>query len=425
MPTLTRRGFLGTASAAVLPWMVPITGQGADNAPVVVIGGGFGGATCAKYLRRLEPSLQVTLVERNRSYATCPFSNLVLGGLRDMSAITHDYEGLKGQGIEVIHNDATGVDPVKRRVDLEGGRTLQYERLIVAPGIDLRWDAVEGYDQAASELLPHAWKAGPQTTLLRQQIEAMNDGGSMIIAAPGNPYRCPPGPYERASLIAHYFGHHKPRSKILILDAKDKFSKQGLFTQGWEQLYPGMIEWVAGSEGGLVDSVDPGSRTLYTEAGFTEHSADVVNFIPPQQAAAIAHRADLVDETGWCPIDQLTFESSRQPGIHVLGDAAIAGAMPKSGFSANSQAKVCAAAVVTSLAGESLPQPSYANTCYSLVGPDYGISVSGVYRLIDGKIGGVESAGGLSPIDAGADVRAKEADYASGWYASIVMDSFG
>lgn len=416
---------VGGGAALLAGLGLSLSARGAEGARVVVIGGGFGGATCARYLKRLDPALNVTLIERDSEYRTCPFSNLVLGGLKSMEDITHGYDGLRLAGIEVIHDEASDIDPTARTVSLAGGDTLSYDRLVVSPGIDLRFDAVEGYDEAAAEQMPHSWKAGPQTELLRGQLEAMDDGGVVIIAPPGNPYRCPPGPYERASLIAHYLTRHKPKSKILILDAKDSFSKQGLFMAGWEQLYPGMIEWVRGSDGGIVDAVDAASKTLVTEAGFTEHRGDVVNFIPPQQAAAIAVRADLADDTGWCPIDQFSFESTRHAGVHVLGDASIAGAMPKSGFSANSQAKVCAAAIVAALHEQTLPPPSYANTCYSMIGPEYGISVSAVYRLDNGSIASVEGAGGVSPAEADANFRAKEATYAQGWYDSAMADVFG
>ena len=426
----TRRQFLshvgiGLAVAATPAAYGPFVSAQTATARVVVIGGGFGGATCARYLKLLDPNLQVTLVARDQRYITCPFSNLVLAGLRTMDSISHRYDRLQGAGITVIHETATSVDATAHQVTLVSGQILAYDRLVVAPGIDLKFDAIEGYDQAAARKLPHAWQAGAQTVLLRQQLEAMDDGGVVIIAPPGNPYRCPPGPYERASMIAHYLKTHKPKAKILILDAKDKFSKQGLFMQGWEQLYPGMIDWLAGSEGGLVEAVDAANNTLLTESGFSEHKGDVVNFIPPQQAAAIARESGLTDDSGWCPVNQQTFESSQQPDVHVLGDASMAGKMPKSGFSANSQAKVCAAAIVAALNGTELAAPSYANTCYSLVGPEYGISVSAVYRLSDGQISGVEGAGGVSPGDADVIFRAKEADYAQGWYTSITRDVFG
>ncbi|CAI8030677.1 Sulfide dehydrogenase [flavocytochrome c] flavoprotein chain [Geodia barretti] len=358
---------------------------------VVVIGGGFGGATCAKYLRRADPGIEVTLVERSSHFMTCPFSNTVLGGLTGMDFITHGYDRLSSRhGVTVIHDTASGIDPAQRKVSLQNGSDLSYDRLVVSPGIQLLWGALEGYDEQASQAMPHAWQAGPQTTLLRQQLEAMPDGGTVVIAPPANPFRCPPGPYERASLIAYYLKTHKPKSKIIILDAKEKFSKQPLFMEGWEQRYPGMIEWRAGSAGG---SVVKGRR---------RHEDPGDGFRPS------------------------TFESAIHPGIHVIGDACIAGKMPKSGYSANSQAKACAAAVAAMLRGESPGTVSFINTCYSLVAPDYGISVAAVYRLADdGTIKGVEGAGGVSPKGASADFRKREAEYTVGWYRSITADIFG
>lgn len=422
-----RRRFIAhTGAAGVTMSYLPWRRARAGGARVVVVGGGFGGATCARYLHMLERSLEVVLVERDVRYVTCPFSNLVLGGVLDIDALSIGYARLEAGGVRLIHDSVDGIDVERRRVHLGGGDTLDYDRLVVAPGIELRFDAVPGYDRDAAELLPHAWQAGAQTLALRARLVAMADGGLVVIAVPAEPYRCPPGPYERASLIAHYLIRHKPKSKVLILDAKDGFSKQGLFRQAWAERYPGMIEWVPGSQGGIVEAVDARRGALVTESGFTEQRGDVINFIPPQRAAAIARRAGLVDDSGWCPVDQHSFASTLAPDVHVIGDAAVAGAMPKSAFSANSQAKVCAAAVVASLRGETLPMPSYANTCYSLVAPDYGISVSAVYRLNAGRvITAVEGAGGVSPAEVGTDFRAKEADYARGWYAAITADSWG
>src|SRR4030095_1832356 len=250
------------------------------------------------------------------------------------------------------------------------GTRLPYDRLILAPGIDIRWGALPGYDEAAAARMPHAWRAGEQTLLLRRQLEAMPDGGLVVISAPANPFRCPPGPYERASLIAHYLKAQKPHSKLIVLDAKDAFSKQRLFQAAWAELYPGLLEWVPLSKGGNVTSVDAATRTLVTDFG--KHQAKVANVIPPQKAGRIAEVAGVADRSGWCPIDPVTFESKLQPGIHIIGDAAIAGAMPKSAFAANSQAKVCAAAVATLLAGGMPPSPKLINTCYSLVAPRHG-----------------------------------------------------
>lgn len=425
MTGIRRRSFLASSLGILAGCTAPPPRSPSPGARIVVVGGGFGGATCARYLRLLDPSLDVTLIEPERHFITCPFSNLYLAGLGTLESITHGYEALRDRhGVRVIHDRVADLDPVGRRLVTAKGERIAFDRAVVSPGISIRWNAVPGYDEAAAERMPHAWKAGAQTRLLRRQLEAMPDGGTFIIAVPGEPFRCPPGPYERASLVAHYFRTTKPKSKILVLDTKDSFSKQSLFLEGWKALYPGIIEWVAGTDGGRVEEVDAKAMTVTADSGFATHKADVVNFIPPQQAGEIALRADLADRTGWCPVDQRTFESVRHPYIHVIGDACIAGKMPKSGFSANSQAKVCAAAIVASLSGATLPSPSYANTCYSLVGPEYGISVADVYRLADGQILPVEGAGGISPLGADAAFRRDEAKYARGWYESIIADTF-
>jgi NADPH-dependent 2,4-dienoyl-CoA reductase/sulfur reductase-like enzyme len=271
--------------------------------------------------------------------------------------------------------------------------------------------------------MPHAWRAGEQTMLLRRQLEAMDDGGLVVISAPTNPFRCPPGPYERASLIAHYLKTKKPKSKLIVLDAKDAFSKQRLFQAAWAELYPGLLEWVPLSKGGNVTSVDAATRTLVTDFG--RHQAKVANVIPPQKAGRIAEVAGVADRTGWCPIDPVTFESRLQPGIHVIGDAAIAGAMPKSAFAANSQAKTCAAAVARLLAGGAPSAPKLINTCYSLVAPDYGISVAGVYQPSGGQFADVPGSGGVSPTDAPRATRAAEAVLAEAWFRTITAEVFG
>jgi sulfide dehydrogenase [flavocytochrome c] flavoprotein subunit len=426
MSRITRRDFVYSVGALGVATSVFGCSQPQPTAGrVVVIGGGFGGASCARYLRRLSTDIEVTLVERSTNFMTCPFSNAVLGGLYDMDFITHDYSALRDRfGINVVHESAVDVDPVGKTVSLADGSELPYDRLVVSPGINIQWDAIDGYDEASSEVMPHAWKAGKQTTLLRQQLEAMPDGGVVIIAAPANPFRCPPGPYERASLIAHYLKHNKPRSKILIFDAKPGFSKQPLFEQGWEALYPGMIEWIGETDGGAVDAVDVEAMTVNPTFG-EPTKGDVINVIPPQKAGAIAEVAGLTDDNGWCPINQGTFESRLQPHVHVIGDAATATPMPKSGFAASSQGKVCATAIVASLSEQEMPPPSLVNTCYSLVGPDYGISVAAVYRLGEDGITAVQGAGGVSPIDADAAFRVAESRYAEGWYRSITQDIWG
>lgn len=391
---------------------------------VVVIGAGFGGATAAKYIALNNPQIEVLLIERKKAFISGPFSNTVIAGMNGIDKITHPLQQLQANHqINLLRAAVTAVDPEQRKVWLASGERIPYDRLVVSPGIDIRWNALEGYDQAASTLMPHAWQAGPQTLLLRQQLQAMPDGGVVVISSPAGPFRCPPGPYERASLIAYYLKRHKPRSKILILDSKNSFAKQPLFEQGWQRLYPGMIEWVSLGGGGRVVAVEAAQGRVHTE--IDEFKPDVANIIPPQQAGQIAQQAGLVDSTGWCPVNQQTFESHNIPGIYVIGDSSLAGYMPKSAYAANCQAKVCAQAVVADLVGKAPLEPTFINTCYSLLAPDYAISIAAVYRLRSGEIMPVNGAGGSTPIQATLDDLALEASYARGWYRNIVADSFG
>jgi NADPH-dependent 2,4-dienoyl-CoA reductase/sulfur reductase-like enzyme len=419
----SRRAFLKlgvTATVSLVP--LPSFAQGAAGR-VVVVGGGFAGASCARALREAGPRIAVTLVEPSATFTACPFSNAVVAGLRELSAQQFTYDRVAAGGITLVRTSASAVDAQARSVTLGDGTRLPYDRLVLGPGIDLRWGALPGYDEAASVSMPHAWKAGDQTLLLRRQLEAMDDGGLVVIAAPANPFRCPPGPYERASLIAHYLKTRKPKSKLIVLDAKDTFSKQRLFQSAWSELYPGLLEWVPLSKGGKVVSVDAATRTLQTDFG--RHQAKVANVIPPQKAGRIAEVAGVADRSGWCPIDPVTFESKLVPGIHVIGDAAIAGAMPKSAFAANSQAKTCAAAVAKLLAGATPSSPKLINTCYSLVAPDYGISVAGVYQPSGGQLADVPGAGGVSPTEAPRAARAAEAVLAEAWFRTITAEVFG
>ncbi len=399
------------------------SGRALSTARVVLVGGGYGGATCARALR--QAGLDVTLVEAEAAYLSCPFSNPVVAGLRDMAQQQFGYDHVAATGVRLVHARALGVDAAARTVQVEGA-ALPYDRLVLSPGVEMRLDpqpgALPGYGADMAERFLHAWKAGPQTMLLRRQLEAMPDGGTVAMSVPANPYRCPPGPYERASLIAHYLKTHKPRSKLVVLDAKDAFSKQKLFQAAWKALYPDTLEWVGLSNGGRVTGIDP-DGTLQTEFG--AHQADVVNPIPPQRAGAIAQAAGVADRTGWCPVDPVTFESRLVPGIHVIGDAAVMGAMPKSAFAAGAQAKVCADAIVALLAGQAPEEPRLINTCYSLVAPGYGISVAGVYRPVNGQLTDIEGAGGTSPLDAPQGVRAQEAAYAEDWYRIATAEAFG
>jgi sulfide dehydrogenase [flavocytochrome c] flavoprotein chain len=418
---LSRRDFVRAAAAASALLPMPAIAQGAAGR-VVVVGGGFAGASAARALKKLDPRISVTLVETSDTFTACPFSNLVITGMRELKEQQFGYDKVAASGVTMARSTATAVDPQARGVTLANGNRLSYDRLVLAPGIDLRWDGLPGYDEAAANIMPHAWKAGEQTLLLRRQLESMEDGGLVVISAPANPYRCPPGPYERASLIAYYLKSKKPKSKVIVLDAKDAFSKQRLFQNAWKELYPN-LEWVSLSSGGKVTSVEPASKTVVTD--FARHQAAVANIIPPQKAGRIAELARVTDRSGWCPVDAMTFESKQQQNIHVIGDAAIMGAMPKSAFSANAQAKVCAAAVARLLAGQKPDEPRLINTCYSVAAPDYGFSVASVYRPKDGVLVDVEGAGGVSPINAPASARAAEASYGDAWFETITAEAFG
>jgi sulfide dehydrogenase [flavocytochrome c] flavoprotein subunit len=422
-PHPNRRQFVaaGAAAGASAALPRPLLAQAAQP-KIVVIGGGFAGLTAARMAKRYDPKLDVTVVEPNPIYAACPFSNDVIAGLRDIKEQLFGYGKIGSEGPTVALTSATGIDATARTVTLANGSRLNYDRLVLAPGIDLRFDALPGYDEAAAQRMPHAWKAGEQTLLLRRQIEAMDDGGVVIIVSPQNPYRCPPGPYERASLIAYYLKNKKPRSKVIILDAKDAFSKQRLFQNAWKELYPN-LEWVSLSMGGKVASVDPATNTIATD--FDKHKADVANVIPPQKAGRIAEIAGATDRSGWCPIDPATFESRQVPNVHVVGDAAIAGAMPKSAFAANAQAKVAAVAVAKLARGEKPETPKLINTCYSLIAPDYGISVAAIYQPVNGQFAEVAGSGGVSPVDAPRTLRKEEAELADGWFKTITSEVFG
>ena len=418
---ITRRDWLvaGLSAAAIVPTDRSFA---TSNARVVVVGGGFAGATAARAIKRLAPSVRVTLIDRSPVFTACPFSNLVIASLRELAEQQFDYSNVAAVGVDVVIGTVTDVDAERRLVRTADGTSFEYDRLILAPGIDLVWNRIEGYDEGAAQLMPHAWVAGVQTTNLRDRLRAMPDGGLVVIAAPANPYRCPPGPYERASLVAHYLQTHKPRSKLLVLDAKDSFSKQPLFVDAWRRFYGDLLTWQGAGDGGNVIRVDAKAGRVFTD--FDEFSPAVANVIPPQRAARIAQVAGATDASGWCPIDALTFESTLLPAVHVIGDAAIANAMPKSAFAANAQAKVAAVQVVRLLNGEAPVEPTLANTCYSLVTPDYGISVVGVYRPAQ-HLEPVPGSGGTSPVDADDDFRASEARYARSWFATITNEVFG
>ena len=421
MKRWTRREFGAAAGIAGLAFASP-KALGQAKPRVVVLGGGVGGSTISKYLAAGSKTLDVTLIEPKPRYATCFFSNLYLAGLRSFESLTHGYETLAQRyGINIIHESAATIDPAAKIVRLESGVALPYDRLVVSPGIAFKFGAIDGYDDAATQTMPHAWNAGPQTKLLRAQLEAMEDGGVFVITAPPNPFRCPPGPYERACLVAYYFKQFKPRSKILILDAKDTFFEQDLFQDGWNRHYPGMIEWLPAEFTGGVTGVDLKGRSVRT-AGDT-FNASVANIIPPQVAGGLAQQAGLVDRSGWCPVDPMTFESTLQPGIHVVGDAASAGDMPKSAFCANSQAKTCAFAITAALTGSQPFAPHLFNTCFTFLAADDAVSDAISFKLADGTIKIADIF--MSKIGESPETRRLAVRNAGGWYDAFTHDVFG
>ena len=394
----------------------------ANKQRVVIVGGGFGGAAAAKYLRKYDKNVEIVLVEQNKEYYTCPFSNAVIAGMEKIDFIKQDLKALENQHqVKVVHAKVKKVDGATNSVILENGSIISYTRAIVSPGIDFKFE--KGYTQENQKYAPHAVKAGEQTLLLQKQLEDMKDGGTFVMVAPADPFRCPPGPYERISLVAHYLKTNKPNSKIIVLDQKDKFSKQVLFTNGWKELYGDMIEWRAAQFGGKVLSVDPAKKIVKTEDEDVE--ADVLNYIPNQKAAQLAFDSGLT-EGDWCPIIPKTFESKLVKNVHIIGDASNAAPMPKSAFSASTQGKVVAMQIARLLKQEApINPPKLANTCYSLLSPNYGISIAAVYNAHDDKIESINGAGGVSPEhDHDGHIRLLEAKYAYAWYESQTKDVF-
>jgi sulfide dehydrogenase [flavocytochrome c] flavoprotein chain len=422
--TIRRREFLGGAAALLgLSTLASPTILGQGRARLVVIGGGPAGATIAKYVAKDSAgAVDVTLVEPLKQYSTCFFSNLYLGGFRDYDSITHSYDKLAANyGVKIQQQMASSIDRDKREVKLADGTVLAYDRLALSPGIALKYDSVPGWSEAASEKMPHAWKPGAQTQLLRSMIDAVPDGGLVVMIAPPNPYRCPPGPYERASMIAHQFkASGRGKCKIVIVDAKDKFSKQGVFQQGWEKHYPGMIEWLSPQIHGGVKSVDPATGTVVTD--FETYKAALVNVIPAQTAGRIAVDSGLANQTGYCPIDPANMKSKVDANIYIVGDACIPGDMPKSAFAANSQAKVAAMSIRGELAGARTFPARFTNTCWSLIETDDCIKVGGSYGPADDKIKELE--GFVSQPGDTAEVRRQNYQESLGWYAGITADVF-
>lgn len=421
--TINRRIFLGTAAAATGMLAAPmVMGDGHGRPRVVVVGGGAGGATAARYIAKdSKGEIDVTLIEPSRQYYTCFFSNLYLGGFREMNSLGHSYGTLAADyGINVVHDWAVGVDRDAKTVALAGGGSVPYDRLILSPGIDFVDGAVEGWDLSAQNAMPHAYKAGSQTELLKAQIMAMPQGGTFAMVAPPNPYRCPPGPYERISMVAHTLKEVNPTAKILIADPKEKFSKQGLFEEGWANHYGGMIEHIGADFGGANVAVDPAAMTLTIDG--VENKVDVCNVIPAMKAGRIAELAG-VTEGNWAPVNAADLSSKLDENIHVLGDACAQGDMPKSGFSANSQAKVCANAVRGALTGSTVFPARFANTCWSLIDTNDGVKVGATYEATDEKIAKVD--GFISATGEDADLRKATYEESLGWYDGITADMFG
>ncbi len=419
--TFNRRTFLGSAAATAGLLAAPmVRAQGKPR--VVVVGGGAGGATAARYIAKdSQGAIDVTLVEPTRTYYTCFFSNLYLGGFRDMQSLGHSYGTLAAEyGINVVHDWAVGVDRGAKTVTLAGGSSLPYDRLILSPGIDFVDGAVEGWDLSSQNAMPHAYKGGSQTELLKAQIMAMPQGGTYAMVAPPNPYRCPPGPYERISMVAHTLKEVNPTAKILIADPKEKFSKQGLFEEGWNDHYAGMIERIGPDFGGADVVVDPAVMTLSIDGDV--NNVDVCNVIPAMKAGRIAEIAGIT-EGNWAPVNAVDMSSKMDENIHVLGDAAAQGDMPKSGFSANSQAKVCANAVRGALTGSTVFPARFANTCWSLIDTEDGVKVGATYEATEEKIAKVD--GFVSQTGESDELRAATHQESVGWYDGIVADMFG
>lgn len=421
--TINRRVFLGTGAAAAAALAAPAVLADSHGKPrVIVIGGGAGGATVARYLAKdSKGALDVTLIEPSRTYFTCFFSNLYLGGFKELDDIGHTYGTLAAKyGVNVVHDWAVGVDRDTKTVTLAGGATLPYDKLILSPGIDFVDDAVEGWSVAAQNTMPHAYKAGSQTELLKAQIAAMPEGGVYAMVAPPNPFRCPPGPYERISMVAHVLKANNPTAKIIVADPKEKFSKMALFQEGWANHYDGMIDWIGADFGGGNVSVDPAAMTLNIDGDETK--VDVCNVIPAMKAGRIADVAGVTDGN-WAPVNASDMSTKADPDIYVLGDASQQGDMPKSGFSANSQAKVCANAVRGALTGSKVFPAKFSNTCWSLIDTDDGVKVGATYEATPEKIAKVD--GFISTT--GEDKATRKATYeeSEGWYAGITADMFG
>lgn len=420
--TLNRRIFLGTGAAAAAVLSAPaVLADGHGKPRVIVVGGGAGGATAARYIAKdSKGAVDVTLIEPSRTYFTCFFSNLYLGGFKDIDDLGHNYGTLAAKyGINVVHDWAVDVDRDAKTVSLAGGGTLPYDKLILSPGIDFVDGAVDGWSLAAQNAMPHAYKGGSQTELLKAKVAAMPEGGTFAMVAPPNPYRCPPGPYERVSMIAHTLKATNPTAKIIVADPKPKFSKMALFQEGWADNYEGMIDWIGSDFGGGEVSVDPNAMTVTIDGEVTQ--VDACNVIPAMKAGRIAEMAGVTDGN-WAPVNAADMSTKADGDVYVLGDASSQGDMPKSGFSANSQAKVCANAVRGALTGSKVFPAKFSNTCWSLIDTNNGVKVGATYEATDEKIAKVD--GFISATGESADIRRATYEESEGWYAGITADMF-
>jgi len=421
---LTRRQFNAILGAGAVTLSVPHGVRAQSKPKVVVIGGGAAGATAARYVAKdAGGDIDVTLISAEDKYTTCFFSNLYLGDFRTFDSITHSYDKLKSDhGVNLIFGYAMGVDREKKMVKMEDGSSVAYDRLVVAPGIDIKYDSVPGYSKEASEIAPHAWQAGAQTQLLKSKIDGLKNGDNIVMVPPPNPYRCPPGPYERVSMMAHILKtKNLTDSRIIVIDPKPKFSKQGLFQEGWEKHYSGMIEWYGPDVHGGILSVDANAGTVETDLDTFEGGA--LNIIPGQSAGAIAVEAGLTDDSGFCPIVADSMRSTLDENIFVIGDASIAGAMPKSGFSANSQAKVAAMNIRGDLLSSKVFPAKFSNTCWSLIATDDGVKVGAQYAVEEGKIASTSTF--ISATGEDSAVRKTTYEESIGWYDGITSDIFG